>query len=138
MVGECAVEGGEGQLTAKTEVFGRGCSFRDVFEGVTGRWSSLVLVALQGETIRFNGLRRRVDGISEKMLAQTLRNLERDGMVDRDVVTSIPPRVEYRLTPTGAAVAQKLWELAAILEASVQGRLRLDRGDETIRGVLAQ
>ncbi|WP_380161014.1 winged helix-turn-helix transcriptional regulator [Kineococcus sp. R86509] len=100
------------------DVFARGCTSRAAFEDVTGRWPSLVLIALGEGAFRFNALRRKVDGVSEKMLAQTLQTLERDGMVTREVVTAIPPRVEYELTPMGAQVAEKLRALADLLEAS--------------------
>jgi len=103
------------------DVFARGCASRAAFEDVTGRWSSLVLIALGESDFRFNALRRKVEGVSEKVLAQTLQALEQDGMVAREVVTAIPPRVEYSLTPLGTAVAAKLRELADLLEATVGG-----------------
>lgn len=102
-----------------TDVFARGCTSRAAFEDVTSRWASLALLALGESSYRFNALRRRVEGVSEKMLAQTLQSLERDGMVTRDVITAIPPRVEYALTPLGARVAASLRDLADLLEASV-------------------
>ncbi|NAZ77929.1 transcriptional regulator [Kineococcus sp. T13] len=100
------------------DVFARGCTSRAAFEDVTGRWASLVLLALGEGGYRFNALRRKVEGVSEKMLSQTLQALERDGMLTREVVTAIPPRVEYALTPLGTAVAGRLRELADLLEAS--------------------
>jgi DNA-binding HxlR family transcriptional regulator len=100
------------------DVFARGCTSRAAFEDVTGRWGSLVLIALGEGSFRFSALRRKVDGVSEKMLSQTLQALERDGMVSREVVTAIPPRVEYDLTPLGAQVAGRLRGLADLLEAS--------------------
>lgn len=102
-----------------TDVFARGCGSRAAFEVVTSKWSSLALLALGEGSYRFNALRRRVEGVSEKMLSQTLQALERDGMVTRDVVTTIPPRVEYSLTPLGEAVAERLRSLADLLEANV-------------------
>ena len=99
------------------DVFARGCTSRAAFEDVTGRWASLVLLALGEGRYRFNALRRRVEGVSEKMLSQTLQALERDGMLTREVVTAIPPRVEYELSPLGADVAQRLRALADLLEA---------------------
>ncbi|MEZ0165360.1 winged helix-turn-helix transcriptional regulator [Kineococcus sp. LSe6-4] len=101
------------------DVFARDCTSRGAFESVTAKWASLVLLALGESTFRFNALRRKVDGVSEKMLAQTLQTLERDGMVTREVLTAIPPRVEYELTPLGAAIAARLRDLADLLEASV-------------------
>ena len=89
------------------------------FEDVTSKWASLALLALGEGRYRFNALRRRIDGVSERMLSQTLQTLERDGMLTREVLTAIPPRVEYSLTPLGARVAEQLRGLADLLEASV-------------------
>ncbi|WP_039908094.1 winged helix-turn-helix transcriptional regulator [Micromonospora lupini] len=102
-----------------SDVFARGCTSRAAFEDVTSKWASLVLLALGEGRYRFNALRRRVDGVSERMLSQTLQTLERDGMLTREVLTAIPPRVEYSLTPLGARVAEQLRGLADLLEASV-------------------
>ncbi|MDR7385723.1 winged helix-turn-helix transcriptional regulator [Promicromonospora iranensis] len=101
------------------DVFARDCSSRAAFEVVTSKWASLALLALGEGGYRFNALRRRVEGVSEKMLSQTLQALERDGMVTREVVTTIPPRVEYALTPLGEGVAERLRSLADLLEANV-------------------
>jgi DNA-binding HxlR family transcriptional regulator len=106
-------------LDLVADVFARGCTSRAAFEDVTSKWASLVLLALGEGAFRFNALRRKVEGVSEKMLSQTLQALERDGMLTREVVTAIPPRVEYELTPLGAAVAERLRGLADLLEASV-------------------
>lgn len=100
------------------DVFARGCTSRAAFEVVTSKWASLALLALGEGPYRFNALRRRVEGVSEKMLSQTLQALERDGMLTREVVTTIPPRVEYALTPLGERVAEKLRALADLLEAT--------------------
>jgi DNA-binding HxlR family transcriptional regulator len=100
------------------DVFARGCTSRAAFEVVTSKWASLALLALGEGSYRFNALRRKVEGVSEKMLSQTLQTLERDGMVTRHVVTNIPPRVEYGLTPLGERVAEKLRALADLLEAT--------------------
>lgn len=99
------------------DVFGRNCPSRPTFEHITGRWGSLALLALGDGALRFGALRRRVEGVSEKMLSQTLQALERDGFVVRDVVTTIPPRVEYSLTPLGAETARLIRDLVAYLEA---------------------
>jgi DNA-binding HxlR family transcriptional regulator len=111
-----AAEGPSGALV--TDVFARDCTSRSAFDDVTSRWASLALLALGEGGYRFNALRRRVEGVSEKMLSQTLQALERDGMVTREVVTAIPPRVEYTLTPLGVRVAGHLRGLADLLEAS--------------------
>lgn len=99
------------------DVFARACSSRQTLEHVTGRWGILALVALLEGTFRFNALRRRVDGVSEKMLAQTLQALERDGFVHREAQPTIPPHVEYSLTPLGRQAAEKLMDLIEFVEA---------------------
>jgi DNA-binding HxlR family transcriptional regulator len=98
------------------DVFAQHCPSRETMEHATGRWGTLALVALQDGTIRFNALRRRVNGISEKMLSQTLQALERDGLVLREAKPTIPPHVEYSLTPLGADVAGQLRGLIDLLE----------------------
>ncbi|WP_346767404.1 helix-turn-helix domain-containing protein [Streptomyces sp. C1-2] len=88
-------------------------------EHVTGRWGALTLGALYEGTLRFNELRRRVDGVSEKMLSQTLHALERDGLVLRDARPTNPPRVDYSLTPLGREVAERLRALISCLESGM-------------------
>lgn len=81
-----------------------GCASRKVFEVVSGRWGPLVIMALKGETKRHGELRRELEGISQKMLIQTLRNLEHNGLVEREVYPVGPPKVEYSLTDLGASL----------------------------------
>lgn len=76
----------------------------------------LSLIALQQGTLRFGELRRQVQGVSEKMLAQTLRLLEADGLVHRQAHPVVPPHVDYRLTPLGAEVAEHVAALAECIE----------------------
>ena len=87
------------------------CPSRTVLDHVTSKWGVLVIVALSGETLRWGELRRVVEGISEKMLAQTLRVLERDGFVRRQSHGTVPPRVEYSLTARGDELAARLLPL---------------------------
>jgi DNA-binding HxlR family transcriptional regulator len=101
-------------------VFARNCASRSVLSDVTGRWGGLALAALYEGSYRFNALRRRVDGVSEKMLAQTLQALERDGMIRREVQATIPPRVEYSLTDLGQRVAAKFVELIELVEGEIE------------------
>ena len=98
----------DADATLIADVFARECTSRALLADVAGKWAVLALLALQEDGYRFNALRRRVQGVSEKMLAQTLQTLERDGLVDREVVTAIPPRVEYALTPLGSRVAARV------------------------------
>ncbi|GGT15439.1 transcriptional regulator [Streptomyces atratus] len=88
------------------------CPSRLVLEHVTSRWGVLVLAALLERSYRFSELRREVGGVSEKMLAQTLQTLERDGFVHRDAKPVIPPRVDYSLTGLGREAAEQVWALA--------------------------
>jgi DNA-binding HxlR family transcriptional regulator len=107
--------------TLIADVFARDCTSRELLADVAGKWAVLALLALDEGGYRFNALRRRVQGVSEKMLAQTLQTLERDGLVVREVVTAIPPRVEYELTPLGARVAEQVRGLVELLEEAVPG-----------------
>ncbi|MFF9650741.1 winged helix-turn-helix transcriptional regulator [Streptomyces sp. NPDC014622] len=95
------------------------CPSRLVLEHVTSRWGVLVLAALLERSYRFSELRRQVGGVSEKMLAQTLQTLERDGFVHRDAKPVIPPRVDYSLTLLGREAAEQVWALARWTERSL-------------------
>ena len=98
------------------EVFAADCPSREVLQHVTSRWGVLLLVALLGGTHRFSDLRRKVGGVSEKMLAQTLQWLESDGFVLRTSYPVVPPKVEYQLTATGVEVAQRVETLVDWIE----------------------
>jgi DNA-binding HxlR family transcriptional regulator len=95
------------------------CPSRLILEHVTSRWGVLVLAALLERSYRFSELRRYVGGVSEKMLAQTLQALERDGFVHRDAKPVIPPRVDYSLTPLGHEAAAQVSSLARWVERKV-------------------
>ena len=97
-------------------VFSKACPSRGTLEHVTGRWGALTLGALYEGSFRFNELRRRVDGVSEKMLSQTLHALERDGLVHREAQPTTPPRVDYELTPLGREVTERLMSLIHFVE----------------------
>lgn len=103
-------------------VFSEHCPSREILKHVTSRWGVLLLVALGDGAQRFGELRRRVGGISEKMLAQTLVWLEQDGFVQR-IAHTAAPRVEYRLTPLGEEISGKLGELAEWIEENMAGIL---------------
>jgi DNA-binding HxlR family transcriptional regulator len=104
---------------ARPDVNAAGCPSRVMLEHITSRWGVLALAALLERTYRFSELRRRVGGVSEKMLAQTLQTLERDGFVRREAHPVIPPRVEYSLTPLGQDAARQVWALARWVEGHV-------------------
>ena len=77
-----------------------------VLNRVGDKWSMLIVMALSGGSMRFNELKRAIDGISQRMLTRSLRGLERDGLVNRTVTPSIPPRVDYELTELGESLRQ--------------------------------
>ncbi|MET1086381.1 MAG: helix-turn-helix domain-containing protein [Arthrobacter sp.] len=94
-------------------VFPAGCPSRTVLDHITSKWGVLILLALSEGEQRWSELRRRAEGISEKMLAQTLKTLERDGLVSRKSQPVIPPRVDYSLTGRGYELSSLLVPLVA-------------------------
>lgn len=101
------------------EVLDPNCPSREILRHITSRWGLLVLIALSDETLRFSELRRKVGGVSEKMLAQTLQAFEEDGFIDRRSYPVVPPHVEYRLTPLGIEVKDQIAGLANWLESNL-------------------
>lgn len=93
------------------EVFMEGCPTRVVLDHIMSKWGVLVLLALTDGTHRWGELRREVQGISEKMLASTLRTLEADGLVERTSYPEVPPRVEYALTELGRDLMERMLPL---------------------------
>ena len=106
-------------LLARGDLFAEKCPSREVLKHVTSRWGVLLLVALLAGTHRFSDLRRKVNGISEKMLAQTLQWLESDGFVERISYPVVPPHVEYTLTPLGQEIGKKVESLADWIETNL-------------------
>lgn len=99
-------------------VFDPNCPSRVLLDHVTSRWGVLILVALSSGTMRWSELRRWVKGVTEKMLAQTLRTLEADGLVLRDVYPVVPPRVDYSLTDRGQQLVALLLPLVGWIAAN--------------------
>ena len=97
------------------QVLAKGCVSRSVLDHLTGRWGALILIALHEDPKRFSEIRRSIEGINEKALAQSLRQLERDGFVDRIACDGYPSRVEYRLTESGTRMAAGLSSLVELL-----------------------
>jgi DNA-binding HxlR family transcriptional regulator len=107
------------ELVRRGELLSADCPSREVLKHVTSRWGVLVLMVLLDKTCRFSDLRRRVDGVSEKMLAQTLQWLAADGFVVRTSYEVVPPHVDYRLTPLGEEVARQVSSLADWIEVNL-------------------
>lgn len=111
------------------------CRLRDLLDRLADKWSLLVVELLGHGTHRFSELRREIDGISQRMLTLTLRNLERDGLVTRTVYPVVPPRVDYALTPLGAGLLDAIQPLVAWTRTHrpniVEARARYDTAAET-------
>jgi DNA-binding HxlR family transcriptional regulator len=116
--------GGTGVETTAT------CEIRDLLDRLADKWSLLVVELLGDGTRRFSELRRQIDGISQRMLTLTLRQLERDGLVTRTVFPVVPPRVDYELTDLGAGLLAAVEPLVAWTRAHrdeiATARLRYD------------
>jgi DNA-binding HxlR family transcriptional regulator len=93
------------------------CEVRQILDRVADKWSLLVIALLEQRTMRFTELRREIDGVSQRMLTVTLRQLERDGLVHRTVHAVVPPRVDYELTPLGATLHETIRALVTWTEA---------------------
>jgi DNA-binding HxlR family transcriptional regulator len=95
------------------------CPTRQVLDHISGKWTILVVDALLEGTMRYTDVSRRIEGVSQKMLTQTLRRLEADGFVTRTVYPTIPPRVEYDLTELGRSLAEPITALRQWTEAHI-------------------
>ncbi|WP_436913098.1 winged helix-turn-helix transcriptional regulator [Acinetobacter schindleri] len=101
------------------QVLSTECPSREILEHLANKWAILVLRCLSDGVHRFSELKQRIEGVSEKMLAQTLKMLERDGFILRTVYPVVPPKVEYQLTITGSQAAEKIMNLVGWLERSL-------------------
>lgn len=110
------------EILRRGELFNQNCPSREILKHLTSRWGVLVLMALLEGEHRYSDLRRKVGGVSEKMLAQTLQTLEADGFVNRRSHPVVPPHVDYSLTPIGVEVAVKVQEFADWIEVNI-GRI---------------
>ena len=120
-------------LMQRGVVFSPECPSRAILNHVTSRWGVLVLVALRGGTHRFSELRRKIGGVSEKMLAQTLQQLERDGFIDRVSHPVVPPHVEYSLTVLGEEIGAQVESLIDWIETNLP---KVIEAQQTRGGVL--
>jgi DNA-binding HxlR family transcriptional regulator len=119
--------------TIRWDMLKQQCPTRQVLTRIADKWTMLVITLLaENEKLRFSELRRQIEGISQKMLTQTLRGLERDGLVTRTVYPTVPVTVEYRLTDLGLSLAEtvsaiRLWAYANMDEIEA-ARERYDAG----------
>ncbi|MCZ8315271.1 helix-turn-helix domain-containing protein [Phreatobacter sp.] len=101
------------------DVFAADCPTRRVLDRVGDKWAVLILILLADGTKRFNVLRRMIGGVSQKMLSQTLKSLERDGLVSRKVIPTVPVTVEYSITPLGRTLHQAVDALRVWAETHI-------------------
>jgi DNA-binding HxlR family transcriptional regulator len=117
-------------MTDELDIMQDACPTRQVLARIADKWTMLVILALTDGTLRFSRLRARIGGVTQKMLTQTLRGLERDGMVSRRVFATVPVTVEYRLTPLGHSLAEAVsvirdWTYQSMTEIQL-ARTRFD------------
>jgi DNA-binding HxlR family transcriptional regulator len=123
------------QARVEYDAFIKGCPTNQLLDRISDKWVSLVVSALAAGPMRYSDLGRKIAGVSPKMLTQTLRSLERDGVLSRTVTPSVPVRVDYELTPLGTSLtcllsAVKDWAEGHIEEVN-EARERYDSADAT-------
>ena len=111
----------------KWNVYNKNCPTRLVLDRIADKWTVLIIGSLANGTRRFGELRREIDGISQKMLTQTLRGMERDGLVTRKVYPTVPPKVEYSLTKLGKTLTDVLEEIRNWSEGHIDKVLKAQK-----------
>jgi len=114
-------------------VYDPDCPTRRVLDRIADKWTVLIVGALEKGTLRFGELRRQVRGISQKVLTETLRGLERDGIVNRRVYAAVPPKVEYSLTSLGRSLAGMLESVRSWAETHIKAVLKSQKAHDTAR-----
>jgi DNA-binding HxlR family transcriptional regulator len=121
-------------MLQRPDPFNAQCPTRRVLDRIGDKWAVLILILLEHETLRFNELRRRIEAISQKMLSQTLKSLERDGLIRREAFPTVPVTVEYSLTELGRTLAATVDSLRIWAETHIgtveEAQRRYDRGAE--------
>lgn len=107
----------------RCNVLAAGCPSRKVLQHLSSRWGVLIMLVLLSGKHRFSEIRREIEGVSERMLSQTLQSLEGDGMLIRKSMHTVPPHVEYSLTELGTEAALKIQGLVALIEESQMAKL---------------
>lgn len=116
------------------DAYASACPTRQALDRIADKWTVLILGLLESGPMRFNQLRREIEGISQKMLSQTLKSLERDGLVSRRAFATVPVTVEYSITPLGATLAETLVPLRMWAESHIaqmlEARAAYDRSED--------
>lgn len=120
------------------DVYAANCPTRQLLDRIADKWSTLILLLLADEDMRFSALKRRIQGVSQKMLTQTLRSLERDGLVSRSVEPTVPVTVTYAITPLGRGLITALggmieWAETCMIEVSAAQRAYDLRQEQSIK-----
>ena len=113
------------------------CPTRQILDRVGDKWAVLILLLLRDEPMRFNALRRTIEGISQKMLSQVLKSLERDGLIKRRAIATVPVTVEYSITPLGATLANAVDPLRDWAESNLKEVLNAQRRYDAQRKPIA-
>lgn len=111
----------------KPDVYAANCPTRQILDRVGDKWAVLILLLLREEPMRFNRLRRTIEGISQKMLSQVLKSLERDGLIRRHAIATVPVTVEYSITPLGLTLAAAVDPLRDWAEQNLKDVLAAQR-----------
>jgi DNA-binding HxlR family transcriptional regulator len=113
------------------------CPTRQILDRVGDKWAVLILLLVRDEPMRFNALRRTIEGISQKMLSQVLKSLERDGLIRRRAIATVPVTVEYSITPLGATLAGAVDPLREWAEKNLKEVLSAQRRYDAARKDMA-
>jgi len=112
----------------------KNCPSHSVLDIISGKWSVLVLYVLKFGPLRYSALQRALEGISQKMLTQTLRELERDGLIERTVYPVVPPHTDYKLTALGHSIGDIMENMSVWAERNMQGVLEARGRYDTVAG----
>ena len=123
--------------TLKPNAYAAGCPTRQILDRVGDKWAVLILLLVRDEPMRFNALRRAIEGISQKMLSQVLKSLERDGLIKRRVIATVPVTVEYSITPLGATLSKAVDALRDWAESNLKEVLSAQRRYDAQRNAMA-
>jgi DNA-binding HxlR family transcriptional regulator len=121
----------------KPNAYAADCPTRQILDRVGDKWAVLILLLVRGEPMRFNALRRAIEGISQKMLSQVLKSLERDGLIKRRVIATVPVTVEYSITPLGATLSTAVDALRDWAESNLKDVLSAQRRYDAKRNSIA-
>ena len=121
----------------KPDAYAANCPTRQILDRVGDKWAVLILLLLRSEPMRFNQLRRAIEGISQKMLSQVLKSLERDGLIKRRVIATVPVTVEYSITPLGSTLSTAVDALRDWAESNLKDVLSAQRRYDAQRNSMA-